>query len=137
MEFASHSLATSEEDTDTLSSTQLERRRYLEENLNLNNQPGDSRILSFKSKAPAAKETRWTYFIFYPWKKGTNKLPILLLNVFFSTKTFLHYTFIFSKSSQLINVHRITSSAFNTNYFHPSSDFFFVQNFFLFPRNHH
>ena len=56
MEFASHSLATSEEDTDSLSSTQLERRRNLEENLNLNNQGGDSRILSFTARAPAAKD---------------------------------------------------------------------------------
>ena len=55
MEYASHSLATSEEDTDNLSTAQLERRRLLEENLNVGNVT-DSRILSFKSKAPAAKE---------------------------------------------------------------------------------
>jgi len=55
MEYASHSMVNSEEDTDNLSTTQLERRRLLEENLNVGNVT-DSRILSFKSKAPAAKD---------------------------------------------------------------------------------
>jgi len=53
MEFAQHSLVTDNDDTDTLSATDLEKRKMMEENLNL----GDhSRILSFKTKAPAAKE---------------------------------------------------------------------------------
>jgi len=52
MEFAQHSLVT-DEDTDSLTVSDLEKRKMMEENLN----PGDhSRILSFKTKAPAAKE---------------------------------------------------------------------------------
>jgi len=54
IEFSSF-LVNSEEDTDNLSTLQLERRRLLEENLNVGN-IAESRILSFKSKAPAAKD---------------------------------------------------------------------------------
>lgn len=52
LELASHFLLNAEEDTNTLSSTQLERRRLLEQSLNVT----DSRILSFKSKPAAAKD---------------------------------------------------------------------------------
>ena len=54
MEFAQHSLANDTDNTDnTMSAAEYEKRKMMEENLN----PGDhSRILSFKSKAPAAKD---------------------------------------------------------------------------------
>ena len=53
MEYAQHSVITDNEDTDSMSASDLEKRKMMEENLN----PGDhSRILSFKTKAPAAKE---------------------------------------------------------------------------------
>ena len=56
MEFAQHSLAAdSEDNTESMSAAELEKRRAMEENLN----PGagdTTRILSFKAKAPAAKD---------------------------------------------------------------------------------
>jgi len=56
LELASHSIANNtEEETNSLSSTQIERRRLLEENLSIGN-VSEARILSFKSKAPAAKD---------------------------------------------------------------------------------
>jgi len=56
-EYASHSFvaAGSEEDTENLSLAQQERRRLLEESLNMSRNQ-DSRILSFKSKAPASRD---------------------------------------------------------------------------------
>jgi len=56
-EHSMHSmLATSGDGLDeSLTAGEVERKRLLEENLNLNN-TGDTRILSFKSKAPAARE---------------------------------------------------------------------------------
>jgi len=54
MEFAQHSLLNTDDDnTDTMTAADLERKKKMEENLN----PGaDSRILSFKTKAPTARE---------------------------------------------------------------------------------
>lgn len=54
-EYASHSFVTTEEDSENLSLAQQERRRLLEESLNMSKNQ-DSRILSFKAKAPAAKD---------------------------------------------------------------------------------
>jgi len=56
MEFAQHSLANDTDKTNTdsmVSAAEYEKRKMMEENLNPRD---DSRILSFKSKAPAAKD---------------------------------------------------------------------------------
>jgi len=55
-EYASHSfVSAAEDDAENTSLAQQERRRLLEESLNLS-KTQDSRILSFKSKVPAAKD---------------------------------------------------------------------------------
>jgi len=57
MEYAQHSLITSTDDdnTDNMTAQDIERKKKMEENLNPG-QPTDARILSFKSKAPTARE---------------------------------------------------------------------------------
>jgi len=56
MEFAQHSLINTDDDnTDSMTAADIERKKKMEENLNPGQQ-ADGRILSFKSKAPTARE---------------------------------------------------------------------------------